>query len=128
MFVAKQINTFSCIRMEQSQTVLPVTTQPNSTITSGQEKVLAATAGAQNILVLNKVMSWLFIAVGVVSIISNLFVICVIIKSKKLRQQPRNWLIFHMSIADFLNGIFIISTLTKDAKVTLQVSYTYFRD
>lgn len=81
-------------------------------------------ARTQSIFVLNSVMKWVFVSVGVIGIVSNLLVILVVASSRKLRQQPRNWLILHLSIADCCGAVFIICNLFKNASIRLNnVSY-----
>ena len=74
---------------------------------------------SQNILILGNIMTWVFLSVGILGLVSNTFVIFVIAKSRQLRQQPRNWFIFHQSVADFLSAICIATLLIKSANMKL---------
>ena len=65
------------------------------------------------ITVPNQAMTKVFIATGILGLVTNIFVITVVAKSRHMRQQPRNWFIIHQGIADLLSAVFIIATVTK---------------
>jgi hypothetical protein len=76
----------------------------------------------QNVVDLGFSMTWVFVAVSIIGVISNMFVILVIISSPLLRSQPRNWFIFCQSFADCLSAVYIGTLPTKDSKTLLYVS------
>ena len=69
-------------------------------------------------------ITWTFICTGVFGILSNLFIILVVLRSKELKRQPRNWLLFHQCTADFLTACFLIANVTKPTAIKLQVHFT----
>jgi hypothetical protein len=104
-----------------------VTVQDNAsyfpTAAAIQVNVTANTMVMQQfVFALGGVMKWIYMLVGMFGVVSNMFVICVVMSSRPLRQQPRNWLIFHQSIADVICAIFIICNTFKDAEMQLNVS------
>ncbi len=74
-------------------------------------------------------MKWLNVGVGAFGLLGNLVVMLVVLRVKKLRQQPRNWFIFHQSLADFVSAMFIIAMATRTVDFSLfvsSVSYAIF--
>jgi hypothetical protein len=89
----------------------------------GQTTVFTAVPSpVQNIIMLSFNMTWVYVAVSIVGVISNIFVILVIISSSLLRSQPRNWFIFCQSVADCLSAIYIGTLPTKNSTTPLYVS------
>ena len=76
----------------------------------------------QNIIVYSNAMIWVYVTIGIIGLLSNMFVIVVIATSRQLQTQPRNWFIFHQSIADLFSSLFIIISVTKSANMILNVS------
>ena len=70
-------------------------------------------------------VAWTYVCIGVVGILSNLFILLVVLRSKELKQQPRNWLMFHQCTADLLSACFLISNATKSTTDKLWVCTCY---
>jgi hypothetical protein len=70
------------------------------------------------------ILQWVFAGVGILGIISNLFVLVVVLRAKKFRQKPRNWFIFHQSLADLISAVsmVLISTRNTDLLTLSDVS------
>jgi hypothetical protein len=70
------------------------------------------------------ILQWVFAVVGILGIISNLFVLVVVLRAKKFRQKPRNWFIFHQSVADLISAVsmVLISTRNTDLLTLSDVS------
>jgi hypothetical protein len=89
----------------------------------GQTTVFAATPSlVQKIVVSSFNMTWVYVAVSIVGVISNMFVILVILSSSLLRSQPRNWFIFCQSVADCLSAVYIGALPTRNSATPLYVS------
>lgn len=80
-------------------------------ITSRSSQISVATttepASSPNVTV-QIVMEALYIAVGVVGVVSNLVIICLMLQVSKLRLQSRNWFIFHQCLAEFVTSVFVV--------------------
>jgi hypothetical protein len=68
------------------------------------------------------IMKWVSTGVSVFGFISNFVVMAVVLKTKKLRQQPRNWFIFHQSLTDFISAAFFVANANKVVPNPLSVS------
>lgn len=108
---------------------LTLTTAPiyATNVTDIVNGTAVVTQTPQLILVLVTVMKWVYIGIGAVGIVTNMFVIVVVGQSHQLQQQPRTWFILHQSIADLLTSIFILTSPFKNSSATLTVScYCYY--
>ena len=77
---------------------------------------------SQNINASDNSMTWVYLTIALIGLVSNSFVIVVVLSSDKLKKQPRNWFIFYKSVSDFASAIFILTVIFKNAKITLQAS------
>lgn len=73
----------------------------------------------QNIATLTSTMSSVYIAIGVVGIVTNLAVIYVIVRSKTMMQHVPDLFLLNQSVADLWSAIFVIATVFKDARLQL---------
>jgi hypothetical protein len=83
---------------------------------------VATTTVSQGLTIAQGVMKWVYVTVGVLGLVNNLFTMVTVAKSRILRPQPRNWFIFHQSLADFISAIFIVATVTRTASPLPAVS------
>ncbi len=67
-------------------------------------------------------IKWIYLAVAILGFVSNVFVMYVILRSRKLRQQPRNWLIFNRSLADLGGAVMVLAIPFRTISTDLQVS------
>lgn len=67
-------------------------------------------------------MKWLYVGAGILGLVSNLFVMLIVLRVRKLRQQPRNWFI-HQSLTDLVSAIFIIAIALLSAYYVSMSSY-----
>ena len=75
----------------------------------------------QLVTLVTDVMKWMYLLVGILGIVCNLFVLVVIARSNQMRQQPRNWLIFMQSFSDFFGAIFLITVTFRVNSTQLEV-------
>lgn len=83
---------------------------------------VTTTTVSQGLTIAQGVMKWVYVSVGVLGLVNNLFTMVTVAKSRILRPQPRNWFIFHQSLADFISAIFIVATVTRTASPLPAVS------
>jgi hypothetical protein len=92
-----------------------------STITDTVIMTTVATSAA-NVFSVADVMKWIYLIVGILGLMDNAFVMCVILRSRPLRQHSRNWLIFNQSLADFCGAIMVTAVTFRTISTDLQVN------
>lgn len=91
-----------------------------STIGETVNPTTVATSAAK-IFSVADVMKWIYLVVGILGLIDNAIVMCVILRSRPLKEHPRNWLIFNQSLADFCGAIMVIAITFRPVSSDLQV-------
>lgn len=93
-----------------SQSTMLIPTAPVDSLVSIQPK--------QNVLTVSYVVKIAYITIGVLGIVTNLVVIYVIVKNKKMRQHAPDLFLLNQSVADFWTAAFIIGfALSVDVHV-----------
>jgi hypothetical protein len=110
--------TATSYNIENSSQTWTLTTNTAATVTIQKQAAISPLTSN----VIQSVMKWVFICVGILGVASNLVVMVIVTRARKLRQQPRNWFVFHQSLADFASAIFITAFALRTPPSSYSVS------
>lgn len=88
-----------------------------SSVVLGEQQT--TTDPSQNIAIVSTVMSWIYVSLGIVGMITNSCVGVVILQSRQLRRQLPNIFILNQCLADFWCSACVMASVFKNSRARL---------